>query len=100
MEHGSRERAIDGVLFDVDDTLVDTRLAFARAISAVASVWLPALPEDRHHEALARWRSDPNGHFRSYTRGDIDFETQRRRRADDLQSTFGGEPFEDSSYAE
>jgi putative hydrolase of the HAD superfamily len=91
---------VDGVLFDVDDTLVDTRHAFAQAISAVASVWLPTLPVERHHEALARWRSDPEGHFRSYTRGELDFETQRRRRADDLQATFGGPPFEEASYAE
>lgn len=90
---------VDGVLFDVDDTLVDTRRAFAKAIGAVARVWLPHLPEERHHEALARWRGDPHGHFRSYTRGEVDFETQRRRRADDLQAVFGGEPLDDHRYA-
>jgi putative hydrolase of the HAD superfamily len=90
---------IDGVLFDVDDTLVDTRRAFGEAIGAVARVWLPELAEERHHEALARWRSDPNGHFRSYTRGELDFETQRRRRADDLQVAFGGEALDDTRYA-
>ena len=36
---------MDGVLFDVDDTLVDTRQAFGRAISAAAQVWLPDLPD-------------------------------------------------------
>jgi len=90
---------VDGVLFDVDDTLVDTRRAFAEAIAAVARVWLPHLPEERHPEALARWRGDPHGHFRSYTRGEIDFDTQRRRRADDLQAVFGGEPLDDHRYA-
>jgi putative hydrolase of the HAD superfamily len=90
---------IEGVLFDVDDTLVDTRHAFAQAIGAVARVWLPGVPEERHPEVLAAWRTDVNGHFRSYTRGELDFETQRRRRADDLQATFGGEPFVDASYA-
>ena len=94
------ERQIEGVLFDVDDTLVDTRYAFGRAISAVADVWLPGLPAERHAEVLAHWRNDPNGHFRSYTRGEVDFETQRRRRANDVQSAFGGEPFEDHTYAE
>jgi putative hydrolase of the HAD superfamily len=91
---------VEGVLFDIDDTLVDTRQAFARAIGAVAQVWLPHLPADRHPEALARWRGDPNGHFRSYTRGEVDFETQRRRRADDLQATFGGATLDDPAYAE
>ncbi len=97
---GLTERRIDGVLFDVDDTLVDTRRAFGRAISAAAQVWLPDLPETRHVEVLEHWRSDPNGHFRSYTRGEIDFETQRRRRADDVQAAFGGAPFEDHTYGE
>jgi putative hydrolase of the HAD superfamily len=95
-----RARLVDGVLFDVDDTLVDTRQAFGRAISAAAQVWLPHLPDARHGEVLEHWRSDPNGHFRSYTRGELDFETQRRRRADDVQVAFGGAPFEDQSYAQ
>ena len=33
---GSPGRALDGVLFDVDDTLVDTMAAFAAAITAAA----------------------------------------------------------------
>lgn len=97
---GVQDRTVDGVLFDVDDTLVDTRSAFAEAIGAAARVWLPDLPHERHVEVLERWRSDPNGHFRSYTRGETDFETQRRRRADDVQAVFGGVPFEDDSYAD
>lgn len=91
--------AIEGVLFDIDDTLVDTRQAFASAIATVARVWLPGLPEEHHPAVLARWRSDPHGHFRAYTRGELDFETQRRRRADDLQATFGGAPFDEPGYA-
>lgn len=93
-------RPFDGVLFDIDDTLVDTRHAFAQAVGAVARVWLPHLPEERHPEAVALWRGDPNGHFRSYIRGELDFETQRRRRADDLQAEFGGALLDDTRYAE
>jgi putative hydrolase of the HAD superfamily len=63
-------------------------------------VSLPDLPASRHDEVLEHWRGDPNGHFRSYTRGEVDFETQRRRRAEDIQAAFGGEPFEDHTYAE
>lgn len=95
----SPPQPLDGMLFDVDDTLVDTHRAFDQAIRAVAGVWLPGLPPEHHDEALAFWRSDANGHFRSYTRGEVDFETHRRRRADDLQAAFGGEPLEDASYA-
>lgn len=91
---------LDGVLFDVDDTLVDTRQAFAQAIRAVSRVWLPHLDEARHPEVLAMWRGDPGGHFRAYTRGELDFETQRRRRAGDLQAAFGGESLDGERYAE
>lgn len=89
---------VDGVLFDVDDTLVDTRAAFGRAIEAAAQVWLPGLPEDRYPDALVMWRTDPGGHYRAYTRGEIDFETQRMRRANELQVAFGGEPLGEAGY--
>jgi putative hydrolase of the HAD superfamily len=78
------------VLLDVDDTLVDTRAAFRVALRQVQRVWLPHVAEDRAPEVLARWVSDPGGHFRAYTRGECDFSTQRWRRAADLQAAFGG----------
>ncbi|MBX3028965.1 MAG: HAD-IA family hydrolase [Chloroflexi bacterium] len=90
---------VDGVLFDVDDTLVDTREAFGRAIEAAAHVWLPGLPEERYPDALVMWRTDPSGHYRAYTRGEIDFETQRMRRANELQVAFGGDPLDHAGYA-
>ncbi|MCB7137905.1 HAD family hydrolase [Cellulosimicrobium marinum] len=91
---------VEGVLFDVDDTLVDTRAAFAQAIAAASRVWLPHLPEDRYDEVLALWRADPNGHYRAYTRGEVDFDAQRMARANELQATFGGELLDDAGYVE
>ena len=73
--------ALRALLLDVDDTLVDTRGAFRAAITAVVGTWLPHLDADGREAAVQRWALDPGGHFRAYTRGEVDFETQRRRRA-------------------
>ncbi|MGN8246054.1 HAD family hydrolase [Cellulomonas soli] len=89
---------VDGVLFDVDDTLVTTRAAFAVAIDAVCDVYLPHLPDDQRPAVLALWREDPDGHYRAYTRGELTFDEQRMRRANQLQERFGGAPLDDAGY--
>lgn len=93
-------RRVDGVLLDVDDTVVDTRAAFAAAIDAVCRVWLPDLPATRYPEVLALWRADPHGHYRAYTRGEVGFDVQRMARANELQTTFGGVVLDDALYEE
>lgn len=81
---------IDGVLFDIDDTLVNTRAAFATAMNGIAAVYLTDLPTERYEEVLTMWRSDPDGHYRSYTRGELTLVEQRLLRANQLQEAFGG----------
>ena len=71
----------DGILFDVDDTLVDTKGAFARALAAVRAEYLPNVPPEREPELLSHWRTDPGGYYRRYTSGEMDHVTQRRLRA-------------------
>lgn len=92
-------RAVDGVLLDIDDTLVDTRGAFAVALTAAASSFLPHVPADRHAEMLRVWRADAGDHYRRYTRGEIGYRDQRFARANELQRVFGGEPLDDAAYA-
>jgi putative hydrolase of the HAD superfamily len=92
--------AIEGVLFDIDDTLVDTRGAFALALAAVSAVWLPDLAPERAPEVLAHWRADANGRYRQYTRGEVGYEAQRMARANDLHRDFGGPELDESDYAE
>jgi putative hydrolase of the HAD superfamily len=95
-----RERPrVDAVLLDLDDTLIDTRAAFFAAVSAVATTWLPDVSPERHDEVARRWIADVGGHFRAYTRGEISIAQQRRRRADDLQLTFGGEVLDEERFA-
>jgi len=81
---------VDGVLFDIDDTLVDTRGAFGRALSGVAGRYLPDLPPERHPELVTVWREDVQGHYAAYTRGELGYTEQRRARANELHAAFGG----------
>jgi putative hydrolase of the HAD superfamily len=81
---------IRGVLLDVDDTLVNTRAAFAAAIASVVAAWLPHLDAEGREAALTHWVTDAAGHFRAYTRGEIDLVEQRRRRVGALHAAFGG----------
>lgn len=89
---------IDGVLFDIDDTLVDTRGAFAAALAVVGERYLPDLPSHRHPELLSHWRADPEGHYGRYTRGEADYREQRLARANVMHAAFGGSVLDDDGF--
>jgi putative hydrolase of the HAD superfamily len=88
----------DGVLFDIDDTLVDTRGAFDVALAVVGERYLPHLPRDRHPELLAHWRADAGGHYARYTRGEVGYREQRLARANALHAEFGGPVLDDAGF--
>lgn len=92
-------RLVDGVLFDVDDTLVDTRRAFVAALADVARQFLPHLSEDRHAEVVAAWRRDDGGWYRRHTRGEIGYLEQRMARANALHEQFGGAVLDEAGFA-
>jgi putative hydrolase of the HAD superfamily len=89
---------VDGVLLDVDDTLVDTRAAFAAAMDHVFGAWLPHLDDDRRRAALRHWVLDADGRFRAFTRGELTFVEQRRLRAEALHAAFDGPELDDVRY--
>ena len=89
---------LDGVLFDIDDTLVDTRGAFRAAFEVIAHRYLPQLPPERLPEVLATWRADASGHYRSYTRGETGHREQRMARANELHALFGGPELDDAAF--
>ncbi|WP_435300457.1 HAD family hydrolase [Timonella sp. A28] len=91
---------IKGVLFDIDDTLVDTRGAFAHCVTVLVDTFMPHLPPERHHEVLAMWRTDPNGHYRAYTRGEKTAREQRMARANEVHEAFGGQILNDAGFDE
>jgi len=87
---------VSGVLFDVDDTLVDTKGAFRHALAGVARQYLTA---DAGLAAVALfWRADRHGSYRAHTRGEMDHREQRKRRANDLHAEFGGPLLDDDAY--
>jgi putative hydrolase of the HAD superfamily len=90
---------VDGVLFDIDDTLVDTRGAFGHALSALARHYLPDLPPERDPELVTVWRADVGGHYAAYTRGEVDFVAQRMTRANELHAHFGGPVLDAAAFA-
>ncbi|MCI1935808.1 MAG: HAD family hydrolase [Bifidobacteriaceae bacterium] len=89
---------IKAVVFDVDDTLCDSAAAFGKGIVAATRVYIPDLPAAQYPQVIKYWRSDPNGHYRQYTRGEIGFEEQRHLRANELHARFGGPYLDDSEY--
>ncbi len=90
---------VEGVLFDIDDTLVDTRGAFAEALEAVREAYLPHLADGAADALLDAWRADSGGHYRSYTRGEISYRAQRVARANALHAEFGGPALDDDGFA-
>lgn len=91
---------VDGVLLDVDDTIVDTRAAFEEALAAVARVYLPHLEPEGLEDLLAAWRADAAGHYRRYTRGEIGYVEQRLARANELHDRFGGPALDEAGFAQ
>ncbi|WP_250444546.1 HAD family hydrolase [Actinotalea sp. C106] len=92
---GSR---VDGVLFDIDDTLVDTRGAFGAALEQIVTTYLPQAA-GRQDEVLAHWRADVDGHYARYTRAELGYREQRMARANALHAEFGGAVLDEASYA-
>lgn len=94
----SPARRVDGVLLDIDDTLVDTRSAFRHALAGVVRRYLPHLDDDAAAQVLATWRADPEGHYARYTRGEVGYHAQRMARANHLHATFGGPVLDAAAY--
>ena len=83
--------AIQGILIDLDDTLLDdrraTRLGFAALVSA-HQAWLPTQSDS---DALATWRSLMMLHWQRYEQGQCSLLDQRRARVRE----FFGRPLTD-----
>ena len=89
---------VTGVLLDIDDTVVNTRAAFGSGIAAIARVYLPDLDDDGVAQAVALWRSDPSGHYRAHTRGQLTMEQQRLLRAQEVHARFGGSALDEEAF--
>lgn len=89
---------VAGVLLDVDDTLVDTRGAFTTAWRALVTEYLPHLEGDAVGDVVGVWRADAEGHYAAYTRGELDYDEQRRLRVNAIHERFGASPLEPADF--
>ncbi|MDD6374032.1 MAG: HAD family hydrolase [Bifidobacteriaceae bacterium] len=91
-------RRVKAVVFDIDDTICDSTNAFRMGIDLVIEHYMPALDPQQRDEAYRLWCADPNGHYRSYTRGECNFDEQRMARANELNRHFGGPVISKQEY--
>lgn len=69
---------VQGVLFDLDDTLLDHSAAAAAAVRQLVAT-VPSWPDD-DATTVARWRTLEDEHFARYAAGEISMVEQRRER--------------------
>lgn len=82
-----------GVLFDVDNTLVDHSWAVQIAIvDHLASLGL-----DHGDDAVARWRAAEERHFSRHLTGELSFQGQRRARVREMLADMGGAELDDDT---
>ncbi|MDO5740481.1 MAG: HAD family hydrolase [Ornithinimicrobium sp.] len=78
-----------GLLLDIDDTLLSTREAMREAGAAAAlSLW-PHSGPGLAKAAGRRYHCDPQGHFRAFTRGELDLDSMRRHRVREVADWMG-----------
>ncbi|HET8599809.1 MAG TPA: HAD family hydrolase [Segeticoccus sp.] len=86
---GEATTPFDGLLLDVDDTLVDTRAAMVAAgTAAVAALWPDVAPEV-HRAAGTHFHQDPGGYFTKFTTGEMAFAEMRAARVAEMVRAHG-----------
>jgi putative hydrolase of the HAD superfamily len=89
---------VRGVLFDVDDTLVDTATAFTAALTDAVGTLVPLTADDADRVAQT-WRADVGGHYRAYVAGQQTMTQQRRHRVDEITALLGLADLDDDGFA-
>jgi putative hydrolase of the HAD superfamily len=84
---------VRGVLFDVDDTLVDHSGAQRTAIVT----YLASLGLDHDDAAVSRWRDAEERHFSRHLTGELTFQGQRRARVREMLVAQGGAHLDDAT---
>lgn len=89
---------VRGVLFDIDDTLVDTARAFAAGL-AEAFGTLTELTPQAQADVVRIWRADAGGHYRRYVAGEVGIVEQRRARVLEITRHLGLDDLDDDGFA-
>lgn len=91
---GARDDSgVDGVLFDIDDTLVDLEQAMGRTLQSIPDPALDHLSDDDWVRYKALYTTDPQRHYERFLAGELTFEEQRVHRIRHARSGFTREPF-------
>lgn len=80
---------IRGLLFDVDNTLIDTSGAMLDGARSALRDALGADHEDMVEAGAAIWVNDAQGRYEAYVAGELTFVQQRRLRVADLYRALG-----------
>ncbi|WP_295015625.1 HAD family hydrolase [uncultured Micrococcus sp.] len=83
---------VEGVLFDLDDTLLDLRAAQLPAFAETVRVQWPQAPDEGSAAfagAAEHFAADLGGHYPRYLAGELDFLGQRLARARDALARLG-----------
>jgi putative hydrolase of the HAD superfamily len=84
---------VRGVLFDLDDTLVDHSGAQETAIIG----YLADLGLDHDSSAVSRWRAAEDRHFARHLTGELSLQGQRRERVREMLADNGGAYLDDAA---
>jgi len=84
---------VEGVLFDIDDTLVDLQGAMGHTLQAIPDPALNHLSDDDWARYKALYTTDPQRHYDRFLAGDVTFEEQRVHRVRHARAAFTPEPF-------
>jgi putative hydrolase of the HAD superfamily len=86
-----RPSPVRGVIFDLDDTLIDHRGSAVRALR----LWLPTLGVTPSDTLIDAWFEAEDRHFPRWSSGEITYAEQRRDRLRDVLPAAGLRPGDD-----
>ncbi|OMH36725.1 HAD family hydrolase [Tersicoccus sp. Bi-70] len=86
---------VEGVLLDIDDTMVDLHRAMDATLRAVARQTGLAVPAELEEQYSLDFSRDPDGFYDRYLAGELDFATQRQYRVRAAHERLGLEPIAD-----
>lgn len=93
----SEVRSVRGVLFDIDETLVDLRTAMSTTIREISAADLAHFSESDWAAYQHLYAADPHGYYDQYLAGELSFTRQRLLRVAHAQQAHGLPAFDDAA---
>ena len=93
----SELRSVHGVLFDIDETLVDLRTAMSTTIREISAADLAHFSEADWAAYQQLYTADPHGYYDQYLAGELSFTRQRLLRVAHAQQAHGLPAYDDAA---